>query len=117
MQNTPKLNLPYPEPSDPPDGASQIKALAEAIESTRPLAGVAQRTTDATGNWILPLVSPTGQPPIAVLLQATTGVNAAIINVYSPGVSASQIHAVVYKADGTRWANIAATVHYVALYA
>ena len=33
MQNTPKLNLPYPEPTDPPDGAAQIKALAEAIDN------------------------------------------------------------------------------------
>ena len=32
MQNTPNLNLPYPEPTDPPDGAAQIKGLAEAID-------------------------------------------------------------------------------------
>lgn len=33
MQNTTNLNLPYPEPTDPPDGAAQIQALAEALDT------------------------------------------------------------------------------------
>jgi hypothetical protein len=32
MPNTPNLGLPYPSPSDPPNGAAQIQALAESLD-------------------------------------------------------------------------------------
>ena len=39
MPNTPTYQFPYPNPTDQPDGAAQIKALAERIEAV--LAGQA----------------------------------------------------------------------------
>lgn len=45
---TPNLGLPYPGPADPPDGATQIRALAEAADAAIPNATVG---LSFSGGW------------------------------------------------------------------
>jgi hypothetical protein len=47
MQNTPTYGFPYPEQSDPPDGATQIQNLAEAVEGA--LGQTATEIADVAG--------------------------------------------------------------------
>ncbi len=48
--NTPSLILPYPLPADPPDGASQIQALAEQLDTIVPLIQSGTETLTTDGN-------------------------------------------------------------------
>lgn len=49
--NTPNLNLPYPEPTDPPAGSEQLQDLADAVDAA--LASVAGRFASAGGSFPL----------------------------------------------------------------
>ena len=50
MLDTATYQLPYPEPTDPPDGAAQIKALAEAVDTLLKPEGWSGTHPSFTGN-------------------------------------------------------------------
>lgn len=99
MGTTPTLGLPYPAPSDPPDGATQIQALAEAVEAAVQ-AGVVTvaATSSITGSQ--PVTFPaafSGLPVVVASCVSAGGIwNAAVTNLSPTGFDA-----VIRNVDGT----------------
>lgn len=93
MGATTTYGLPYPEPSDPPDGPSQIQALAEAVEAAlaRPKIASGSVTTSLTGedfqrsdvNVLFPSGLFTQAPAVALSFDlsgaVTTGMNHKVV--------------------------------------
>ena len=110
MGTTPRLGFPYPEPSDPPAGAQQIRALAEAVDvyGNRSAEGtftVPPFTSVPSGGAIpgadpLVITFPVGRfttPPVLFLTTQNLPANAPWVEVRCSAVSTTQATVYAYN--------------------
>jgi len=107
---TPRLGFPYPEPSDPPAGASQIRALAEAVDvvtsrAAEGLFSIAPFTNVPSGGAIpgvspLVLTFPPGRfttPPVLYMATQNLPSGAPWVSVLCSAVSTTQATVFAYN--------------------
>lgn len=110
MGTTSRMSLPYPEPTDPPNGAAQIRALAEATDthlsrvyeavlSIAPFSGVASGA--AIPGWAPQVLTfPPGRfttPPVLYLQQQSLPAGAPWVSTLCASVSTTGANLYAYN--------------------
>lgn len=102
---TPNLDIPYPLDSDPmsafPGVAAQAAAITDAVLASFVQSGSWTTTVDANGAFILVFPTPFATPPTVVVMDGGQGSGAAYYKGTSTPPTATQIHLLACRADGS----------------